>query len=165
MARRLDVIFIDRSKRSDALSVGREITLRLKQGRNVCLFPEGTSTDGREVQRFHPALFQSVVDANVNIQPIAIRYFRASGALATEAAFTGTMSLAQSMWHLAGATPIVIDITYLPPIDSSGLDRRTLANEARAVIERRLREPVSGWQPTASHEMQSDYARNVIARL
>jgi len=150
LAQRLGVIFIDRSKRSDALSVSREIASCLRQGRSVCIFPEGTSTHGREVQRFQSALFQSAVEANVAIQPIAIRYFRETGALSTEAAFTGEMSLVQSMWQLACAKSIIVDIDYLAPIASTGLGRRDLASEARAAIERRLREPAPVWPQAAN---------------
>lgn len=145
LARRLGVVFIDRSRRRDAMTASRHIAALLAQGRSVCIFPEGTSTEGRELRSFHSALFQSVVETGVAVQPIAIRYFREDGALATEAAFTGDMSLVQSMWHLAGANPIIIEIGVLPLIDSAGLDRRILAVRAHELIGRRLREPVNGW--------------------
>ncbi len=145
LARRLGVIFIDRSRRRYALTAGRQITELLIQGRSVCIFPEGTSTNGRDLDLFHPALFQPAVDAGVVVQPIAIRYFNVEGEFASEVAFTGDMSLVQSMCRLAGAAPIDIDITYLPPIDPTGLDRKRVSELAHALIDRRLREPTGGW--------------------
>lgn len=145
LARKLGVVFIDRARRGDALATGREIFTFLKMGRSVCIFPEGTSTDGCELQPFHSALFQPAVDAGAKVLPIAIRYFRADGTRATEAAFTGDMSLAQSMWHIAGADPIIIETSHLPLIEATGESRRKLACGAHQLIGRRLRDPARGW--------------------
>jgi 1-acyl-sn-glycerol-3-phosphate acyltransferase len=142
LARRLGVIFVDRSRRSDALIAGKAVGAALSAGRSVCIFPEGTSTEGRELQPFHSALFQAAIITGTPVHPIAIRYFRTSGSRATEAAFTGDMSLVQSMWQLSGADPIDIDLGFLPPISSHGHDRRTLAQQAHELIDRRLRDPM-----------------------
>jgi 1-acyl-sn-glycerol-3-phosphate acyltransferase len=142
LARRLGVIFVDRSKRSDAVNAGKAVGAALSAGRSVCVFPEGTSTEGRGLQPFHSALFQAAITTGAPVQPIAIRYFRPSGSLATEAAYTGDMSLVQSMWQLSGADPIDIDIGFLPPISSHGHDRRTLARQAHEQIGWRLRDPM-----------------------
>jgi 1-acyl-sn-glycerol-3-phosphate acyltransferase len=142
LARRLGVIFIDRSKRSDALAAGKAVGVALSAGRSVCIFPEGTSTEGRKLQPFHSALFQAAIITGAPVQPIAIRYFRTSGSRATEAAFTGDMSLVQSMWRLSSADPIDIDLGFLTPISSHGHDRRTLARQAHEVIAWRLRDPM-----------------------
>jgi 1-acyl-sn-glycerol-3-phosphate acyltransferase len=106
------------------------------------IFVEGTSTEGRDLQPFHSALFQAAVITGAPVQPMVIRYFRASGNRATEAAFTGDMSLVQSMWQLSGAAPIDIDIGFLPPISPHGHDRRTLARQAHDLIGCRLRDPM-----------------------
>lgn len=160
LAQRLGVIFIDRSRRRDAMMTSRHMADLLAQGRSVCIFPEGTSTNGRELQPFHPALFQSAIEAGVAVQPIAIRYFRANGALATEVAFTGDMSLVQSMWRLAGTDQIIIDVGHLPFFDTTGLDRRIAVERAHALIGQRLREP-AGERPMQPIESAAT-ARKVI---
>jgi 1-acyl-sn-glycerol-3-phosphate acyltransferase len=142
LARRLGVIFVDRSRRSDALVAGKTVAAALAAGRSVCIFPEGTSTEGRELQPFHSALFQAAIITGASVQPIAIRYFRTSGSRATEAAFTGDMSLVQSMWQLSGADTIDIDIGFLPLISPHGHNRRTLARQAHEFIGCRLRDPM-----------------------
>jgi 1-acyl-sn-glycerol-3-phosphate acyltransferase len=156
LARRLGVIFVDRSKRSDALIAGMAVATALSAGRSVCIFPEGTSTEGRELQPFHSALFQAAVITGAPVQPIAIRYFRTTGSRATEAAFTGDMSLVQSMWQLSGADPIDIDLGFLTAIHSRGHDRRTLARQAHELIGWRLREPMPGLLPISIEDSVAD---------
>ena len=47
---------------------------RLANGVPVLLFPEGTSTDGSEVTRFHSTLFAPAVEARLPVTPAAIFY-------------------------------------------------------------------------------------------
>jgi 1-acyl-sn-glycerol-3-phosphate acyltransferase len=165
LARRLGVIFIDRSKRKDAMKTCQKVATTLAQGRSVCIFPEGTSTEGHELHLFHPALFQPAVEVGVPVQPIAIRYFRRDGTHAAEAAFTGTMSLLQSMWRLAGAEPIVVEISHLPLIEASGSDRRVLAQLAHDAVRQRLRDPVAGWPVPSIDSATYDHPSTELASL
>jgi hypothetical protein len=52
-------IFIERAMRQDASLTNRHICLSLKQGACVGIFPEGTTTDGKQVGHFHSVLIQS----------------------------------------------------------------------------------------------------------
>ncbi len=146
LARHLDVMFVDRAKRSDVVVVGHAISNALKDGRTVCIFPEGTTTEGRALQSFRTALFQPAIDQGVAIQPLAIRYFRADGMRAREAAFVGDMSLAQSMWGLAAGVPITIDASFLPSLDTTGQNRRALAKAAESLVRDALYEPAPDLQ-------------------
>lgn len=74
IARRGKTIFLDRQSRASARRVAGEMAERLKEGAPVLLFPEGTSTDGRQVIRFHSPLFEPAVAAGVAIVPAAIAY-------------------------------------------------------------------------------------------
>ncbi len=72
-------IFVDRSSRASAWDAADEMVLRLAECVPVVLFPEGTSTDGSEVIRFHSTLFAPAVEGRVRVTPAAIFYER-SGA-------------------------------------------------------------------------------------
>jgi 1-acyl-sn-glycerol-3-phosphate acyltransferase len=152
LARRLNVIFVDRAKRSDVISVGRAISDTLKNGQTVCIFPEGTTTEGRELRSFRTALFQPAIDQAVSIQPLAIRYFRADGLRAKEAAFVGDMSLGQSMWGLAAGQPITIDLSFLPNLSPEGRDRRILAKLAEDLVREALFDPAPDLEPASTAE-------------
>jgi lyso-ornithine lipid O-acyltransferase len=72
-------IFVDRDSRGSAWETADEMALRLAEAVPVVLFPEGTSTDGSEVIRFHSSLFASAVEGSLPVVPAAI-YYEMSGA-------------------------------------------------------------------------------------
>jgi 1-acyl-sn-glycerol-3-phosphate acyltransferase len=67
-------IFLDRASLASAQSVAAQMTERLKGPMPVLLFPEGTSTDGSSVLRFHSRLIDPATSAGVPITAAAVRY-------------------------------------------------------------------------------------------
>ncbi len=108
------------------------MTPYLQNGGSVTVFPEGTTTDGRDVRSFHPRLFSAAVEADVPVQPVSLRY---SSALAP---FIGDDDLVRHLWRLMGAPGLSlrIDFEALLPAASG---RDALATAAEAAIRLRLR--------------------------
>jgi len=73
-ARAGGTIFLDRASLASAASVAGQIAERFSLPVPVLLFPEGTSTDGTEVRRFHSRLIEPAVAAGAPITAAAIRY-------------------------------------------------------------------------------------------
>ena len=73
-ARTGGTIFLDRSSLASAMSVADQISERLNLPVPVLLFPEGTSTDGSQVLRFHSRLIDPATSAGAPITAAAIRY-------------------------------------------------------------------------------------------
>ena len=69
-------IFVDRSSRASAWETADEMNQRLAGNVPVVLFPEGTSTDGSDVLRFHSTLFAPAVEAALPVVPAAVFYER-----------------------------------------------------------------------------------------
>ena len=67
-------IFVDRESRISAWKTVEAMEERLSQGVPVLFFPEGTSSDGREVLSFHSPLFAAAAADGFTIVPAAIRY-------------------------------------------------------------------------------------------
>ena len=67
-------LFIERERRRDTHTVNRHTVEALTRGDVVAVFPEGTTSDGTGLLKFHSSLLQSAVDAKGHVQPIAIRY-------------------------------------------------------------------------------------------
>jgi 1-acyl-sn-glycerol-3-phosphate acyltransferase len=67
-------IFVDRQSRASADQAVRQIAAVIATGVPVLLFPEGTSTDGATVLRFHPTLLAAAVQQGAEIVPAAIGY-------------------------------------------------------------------------------------------
>lgn len=74
LARLGGTIFVDRESRLSAWDTAESMGLRLSAGVPVLFFPEGTSTDGSEVQRFHSTLFAPAVEEGLPVTPAAVFY-------------------------------------------------------------------------------------------
>jgi 1-acyl-sn-glycerol-3-phosphate acyltransferase len=73
-ARSGGTLFIDRSSLASASRVAAVIRERLQLLVPVLFFPEGTSTDGSTVLRFHARLFEPAILAAAPITAAAVRY-------------------------------------------------------------------------------------------
>jgi 1-acyl-sn-glycerol-3-phosphate acyltransferase len=67
-------IFLDRTSRKSAWETVDRMAERLGSGVPVLFFPEGTSTDGSEVIRFHSTLFAAAIETELPVTPLAIFY-------------------------------------------------------------------------------------------
>ncbi|MCB0215491.1 MAG: 1-acyl-sn-glycerol-3-phosphate acyltransferase [Chloroflexi bacterium] len=74
LARSLDTIFVDRGDSRDLRRVNAEVSTALSAGRNVVLFPEGTSTPGLRVERFLSPVLEPAVSAGIPVSCCSIAY-------------------------------------------------------------------------------------------
>ena len=131
-------IFIERERKRDALRVVHQMAESLTDGDTVAVFPEGTTTDGRELLPFHANLLHAAVTTGTPVQPVALRYADATHAISPAAEYIGDTSLAQSLWRIASARGLVVHVDLLPAQDSRHADRRALAQLLREQIEAAL---------------------------
>jgi 1-acyl-sn-glycerol-3-phosphate acyltransferase len=73
MATRAGTLYIVRGGREAAATTAEQMARRLTQPYSIAIFPEGTTTDGRELRRFHARLYQAAVEARAPIQAVAIK--------------------------------------------------------------------------------------------
>lgn len=132
LARAIDTIFIHRERITDLRRVLNEMTERLSQGRAVCIFPEGTSSEGRQVLPFKSNLFQAAVNAKVSVLPIAIQY-QLGGQFTTHTAFIGDMGLVESIRLIMDHPGITARLRFLKGIDPHE-DRQILMRTAHEAI-------------------------------
>jgi lyso-ornithine lipid O-acyltransferase len=132
-ARLAGSIFIDRSSRASAEAVALEIVSRLNRPVPILVFPEGTSTDGTEVLRFHSRLFEPAAVAEAPITAAAIGY-TANGALSeAELCWFGDEQFLPNLWKILGFEGVRAEVAFAPP--RVYLDRRTAARESQAEVE------------------------------
>ena len=104
-------------------------------GCNVAIFPEGTTTDGSTLLHFHAALLQPAIACGHPVQPLALQYRSPDDRFSDTAAYVGDMSLAECIANIIAARCTIARITVAAPIATAdGIDRRTLAAQARATI-------------------------------
>jgi 1-acyl-sn-glycerol-3-phosphate acyltransferase len=143
LASKANVMFIERGKRHTAARIVDMITCSLKAGDNLCLFPEGTTTDGTEIMPFKGSLIQSTIEAHTTIWPVAIRYPRHDGSANTELAYAGDTTLMQSIQQILLQKSPVVELHFLAPISTIELadkdkDRRTLTLHIQQLIRTKL---------------------------
>lgn len=131
-------VFIDRgAHRVDEVVAG--VCTRIQAGQPVVVFPEGTTSDGREVQRFHPRLFAICQQTGLAVQPIALRYGEGQEPDRV-APFVGDETLVAHLWRLLRHPGLQVRVSFLDPIPVASLDRRRLAEATRTAIATRLAE-------------------------
>jgi 1-acyl-sn-glycerol-3-phosphate acyltransferase len=134
VAARTDTFFIVRGSRRDAARVKTAVALALARGERVCVFPEGTTTDGATVGRFYAALLQAAVDSGVPVQPVALRYLDDRGNRVGDAAFVGDMTFVASLRKIVRHRRMTAALTFGPCIDVATRSRRELARVTRGFV-------------------------------
>jgi 1-acyl-sn-glycerol-3-phosphate acyltransferase len=132
LAHRTGTLFIQRAKKGDTVRINSEIYALLRDGAWVAVFPEGTSTEGRQLLRFMPSLFQPAVNENLPVVPAALRYQTANGQFTRAAAYIDEMSFAKSLWQIAGEPEIIVRLDFGTPLKHS--NRRLLAEAAHREV-------------------------------
>jgi 1-acyl-sn-glycerol-3-phosphate acyltransferase len=139
-------VFVERGKRHAVSEVLEVVTARLRSGQAVGVFPEGTTTEGDRMLRFHANLVQAALDAPAPVVPLALEYFQ--GPLRSNAAaFVGDMTLVGSLLRILLAPGLGVRLHLLAAIapDSDGEGgRRALAAQAQASIAAALSLPDPG---------------------
>jgi 1-acyl-sn-glycerol-3-phosphate acyltransferase len=126
-------IFINRADRRETHRLGATVRALMDTGETVAVFPEGTTSFGRNVLKFHASLLEPVVAAGGEVWVVAIRYF-AGNARTDAASYIGDMNLLQSLKQIYKAGPLEVELHFLQAIQCAGKTRREVAAEAEALI-------------------------------
>ena len=134
-------VFIARGKQGAADRAKVDLAHTLSHDVNVLLFPEGTTTDGTYLRKFHPRLFAAAIQQDVVIQPLTIRYENANGELNNDIPFIDGQNILDNIWRIVGVKNTTVRVTLLPQIPINGLARKEIAQQAREVIHTALQLP------------------------
>ena len=135
-------IYVDRESKADARRVANLMEDTLKSGVRVVLFPEGTSSDGATVMRFHAPLFESAVQAGVVITPAALLYQMSHGDPARDVCYWGDMTFGTHFLKLLSKGQVRAKIK-LGPSRECFSDRKVASSIMRndvVALHTRLRE-------------------------
>lgn len=137
MAKQLGTVFIERGNSRHAIQVVGNMTKALET-ESICIFPEGTSTEGYSVRPFKANLFESAVISHAPVYSLAIEYFDRKTGLRTDiTAFVGEMGLLESMSKILKHRNIRVELTFFPPSSASpqfSNDRKWLALHSQEQI-------------------------------
>lgn len=123
-------IFLDRGSRPSAAAACGQIAQRIAASVPVLLFPEGTTTDGSEVHRFHAGLFQSAVEHAAPVTAAAIRYVPTVAGLERDLCWFGDTEFLPHLWATLGSAGFRAEIRFgIPHVYG---ERREAANATHA---------------------------------
>lgn len=128
-ARSGGTIFLDRTSLASANAAAEEIAARLALPVPVLLFPEGTSSDGNTVLRFHSRLFLPAVQLAAPVTAAAIRYVPADGMDERELCWYGDAEFLGHLWRLLGHASFTAHLNFGMPRSYS--DARNAAEQTR----------------------------------
>ena len=134
LSSRVGSLFIDRGRRLDTVRVNHAVSAALKAGDVFAVFPEGTTTNGSTVLKFHASLLEPAIEADAAVQPVALWYERADGTLCTEASYSGGNSMWDTLMGITSQHEIRVHVCFLQPIEHASRHRRDIAREAREAI-------------------------------
>jgi 1-acyl-sn-glycerol-3-phosphate acyltransferase len=132
-------LFIERARKRDALRVVHAMAEALQAGETVAVFPEGTTGPGPTLLPFHANLLQAAIATTTPIQPAVLRFSDPVHAFSPAARYVGDTTLAQSLWRIAKARGLTVQVWLLPPMGSAHADRRALAEHLRSTLSEHLR--------------------------
>ena len=154
MVARAGTLFIDRTNRRDASRVNQIMASSLQQGDCLCVFPEGTTTNGFHMLPFKSSLFESALLASSQVQPVALRYLDADGNPTDAPSYSGNTTLWQSLGKLLRHKKIVVELHYLPILQSNSpalVSRFALSAAAQSDIAQSLKQ----WPGTPDRALQT----------
>ncbi|WP_111657176.1 lysophospholipid acyltransferase family protein [Isoalcanivorax indicus] len=133
-------LFIRRGSGESRLKAD-EIAAHLRSGRTICVFPEGTTTDGHAVRRFFRPLFAAPVQAAAPVQPVALRYRNEQGHPDSQVPFIGDDAFHTHLWALLLRDRIRVTVTCCAPLPAAEVAAMTpeqLAETTHALVQRAL---------------------------
>ena len=128
-------VYVDRSLRSETRTVQPEMQAALAGGLRLFLFPEGTSSDGSRVGRFHSSLFQPAIDLEAPVSAASIAYAVPDGNAGTDACYWGEMTLFSHLINLLSKHSVTATVKFSR--DSFRFtDRKQAAQQMHQEVER-----------------------------
>ncbi|MDB5822765.1 MAG: acyl-phosphate glycerol 3-phosphate acyltransferase [Herminiimonas sp.] len=138
LCERAGTVFIARGRQRDVRRIFEGLVRSIRAGERVAFFPEGTTAPQGTLLPFHANLFEAAIEAEVPIQPYALRYTDPDGGLHSMVDFIGDTTFLKSLLNVLSSQDFHVEVIALPTIDTKGAHRRELAVQSRSIIANAL---------------------------
>jgi 1-acyl-sn-glycerol-3-phosphate acyltransferase len=128
-------LFVQRNRRSDVARLNREVARTLDTGGLVVLFPEGTSSDGRDVLPFKSSLLEPVTSLNHTVSASCISYSMLEGDPGRDVCYWGDMTFVPHLVNLL-SKPRINAIVSFTRLEENPNGRKELARHLRSHVVR-----------------------------
>src|SRR5690349_968328 len=126
-------IFHRRGSNHSLAAVMQAMVERLRGGRSVAVFPEGGTGHNGVLKVFHARIFQAALDAQVPVQPVALRFAR-DGRRVVDAGFREGENFMGNLLRMLGEAPLDAEVHFLTPVPAMPDARRRMAELSRERI-------------------------------
>ncbi len=133
LASRAGTIYHRRGSDHSLRDVMEQMVARMRDGLPIGVFPEGGTGDGRTLRVFHARILQAAIDADVPVQPVALK-FGDQGDAQTLVAFAPGENFLGNFLRLLGDRSRIAEVHFLEPVAPAAGGRRGMAELARARI-------------------------------
>jgi 1-acyl-sn-glycerol-3-phosphate acyltransferase len=154
IAERAGTLFVRRARRRDTARINEIVHGALADGDCVGLFPEGTTTMGDRLLKFHSSLFEPAVANAAHVHPLAIRYEHADGSLCRAAAYDD-LTFMQSLSLIARQRGVVARLMFAQSLEAKEATRRDLAHATQDRIATLLGLPSPGSEPRKAADQRA----------
>lgn len=140
LASRIGTLFIERGS-GDTDHVMKSMANHLDNKLSMLFFPEGTTTDGKKLRRFHKKLFRVCEHTEVTVCPLVIWYHVESEH--NPVPFVGEISFGSHFWQLLGYKKLHATIEVLPTVKLMPETVSQQIREVEALMRSKLAERLS----------------------
>ncbi len=128
-------IFVRREQRSDVARITQEIQAVMRGGHLVVLFPEGTSSDGRQVLPFKSSLLEPATGADHELFVGHIAYVIPEGSVEDDVCYWGDMEFFPHAVKLLTRPRVAASVQFCH-VQAGGGGRKDLARQLHAEVVR-----------------------------
>ncbi len=143
LAQLLGTVFIRRENKFQVYRSLPNAQRHIRQGDNLVIFPEGTTTVGLDVLTFRPMMFEVAKREACLVQPVAIRYWDHNQAISQTTPFIDDDGIFMSILKLLVERKIYAHVHFLPVLNAADLDRKQMAKQSQHLIHQALLQPYS----------------------
>ena len=136
MASSCNTIFLNRSSRNSIIDATNKIK-KFIGNNSIFIFPEGTSTIGLSIGKFHSNFFQIPIDLEIPTYPVAIKYTK-DKKFTDVPAYVGDDTIIQSIFKIVKSGGFIAHVTFCKHLTSHKKNRKVLANRAQVLIDSKI---------------------------
>jgi lyso-ornithine lipid O-acyltransferase len=135
-------VYVERGHGGSAIKARRGMQAVVDAGLPVVFFPEGTTSNGNQLLKFHSGLLSQVIDGGAPVTAAYLRYSFAEKngrdvSIADDVCYWGDRNMLAHIFKFLGLRGVRVNVRFAEePIafSSDGLHRKMAAVEARAVV-------------------------------
>ncbi len=128
-------IFVKRGNKQQVRQTSEQMVWILKQDLKIIAFPEGTTSDGKQLLPFHGSLFHPAILTKTPIQAMVIEYLDNAQKLAP---YIDDDVFIPHLWQILGSQEIRVRLNFIKHIDSHDQTRQSVKQKSWRQINRKL---------------------------